>query len=285
LIDAHCHLDDAAFDADRDAVFVRSRAVGVVGWLVAGVDPATWARQRALAVAEPGIRWAAGLHPCAVARASIAEREAALIALPSCFQGVRPASALGETGLDTRFVPRDTLEAQVSAFRAQVALARALDLPVVLHLNGPGTHGRALAVLRGDGLPRRGGVVHAYSGSAELVADYVALGLYLSFAGTVARPDARRVHGAARATPGPRLLVETDAPDLAPPGAPRRNEPAALPEILRALAQLRGEDPGALAEQTARNAAELFGAFAAHSAPNATDPAPSESLNAARRAE
>ncbi len=267
MFDAHCHLDDAAFDADRDAVLARSRQAGVVGWLVAGVEPSTWARQRALAVAEPGVRWAAGLHPCAVARATPAEVEAALAELPTCFEGARPASALGETGLDTRFVPRDTLEAQLRALRAQLALARALDMPVVLHLNGPGTHGRALAVLRGDGLPRRGGVVHAYSGSAELVADYVALGLFVSFAGTVARAEARRVHAAARATPLARLLAETDAPDLALPGAPRRNEPAALPDVLRALAGVRGEEADVLGERTARNAADLFGAFAAHSAP------------------
>jgi TatD DNase family protein len=260
-IDAHAHLDDAAFDADRAAVLARARAAGVTGHVCAGVDPASWARQRALARSVPGVRWTAGLHPCVAATASRDGTSSALDALPDAFTGETPAVAVGETGLDTRFCERQTLEAQVAVFRTSLALARAIDRPVVLHLNGPGTHARALAVFRADGLPRAGGMVHAYSGSAELVRDYVALGLHVSFAATVCRPDARKVHAAARRVPGERLLVETDSPDLSPPSAPRRNEPAALRPVAAALAALRGEDPHELLVRSAAACEHLFGPF------------------------
>jgi len=265
MIDSHCHLDDNAFALDREAVFERARSAGVVGFVLAGVGPETWDAQRAIASMQAGVRWSAGVHPCVAARLETGALGAALKTLPDCFAGHAPASALGETGLDTRFVGRETLPQQVGAFEAQVELALRLGVPLVLHLNGPGCHGRALDLLRGAGPLAQGGVVHAFSGSAESALAYVALGLSISFAGTVARPEARRVHAAATAVPATHLLVETDAPDLALPGASRRNEPSALPAIVDVMSALRGVDAEALAAQTAANAAALFGPFEADS--------------------
>lgn len=260
-VDAHCHLDDERLAELEAEVFARAHAAGVTGFVVAGVDPDSWARQRALAARRPGVRWTAGLHPCAVASLADEAAAAAMSALPAAFEGPHPATGLGETGLDTRFCARETLPRQEHVFRASLALARALDVPVVLHLNGQGTHARALGVLRADGLPRAGGMVHAYSGSAELVADYVALGLHISFAGTVCRPEARKVHAAARAVPASRLLLETDAPDLTPPELPRPNEPAALLAVARAVSALRGDAAHDLLARSAAACAELFGNF------------------------
>jgi TatD DNase family protein len=266
MIDSHCHLDDSTFAFDREAVVERARAAGVVGFLVAGVGPETWDAQRALASGDVSVRWSAGVHPCVAARLAPRALDAALTSLPACFDGRAAASAVGETGLDTRFVGRETLPQQTRAFETQVELAVRLSVPLVLHLNGPGCHGRALALLRRAGPLARGGVVHGFSGSAESALAYVALGLSISFSGTVARSEARRVHAAAAAVPGTHLLVETDAPDLALPGAPRRNEPCALPAIVAALSALRGVDAALLATQTAANAAALFGPFEADSA-------------------
>lgn len=260
-VDAHCHLDDAAFDGDRGAVIARARAAQVTGFVLAGVDPATWARQRALVATLPGACWTAGLHPCAAAVAPDADRVAALSALPGCFRGPNAARGLGETGLDTRFCGKETLDVQGSVFRESLSLARSLNVPVILHLNGPGTHARALTVFSSDGLPKAGGIVHAYGGSAELVAAYVALGLHVSFAGTVCRPEARKVHAAVRAVPPGRLLVETDAPDLAPPGHNRRNEPAALLDVAAAVAALRGETAHDVLVRSASACQNLFGCF------------------------
>jgi TatD DNase family protein len=260
-VDAHCHLDDERLADIEAEVFARAADAGVSGFVVAGVDPASWARQRALAARRPGVRWTAGLHPCAVASLSAEAIDAAMSALPAAFEGPNAATGLGETGLDTRFCARESLSRQESVLRASLALARALNVPVVLHLNGQGTHARALATLRADGLPRAGGMVHAYSGSAELVAEYVALGLHISFAGTVCRPEARKVHAAARAVPADRLLLETDAPDLTPPDLPRPNEPAALLAVAASVAALRGDSAAALLARSAAACAELFGEF------------------------
>ena len=127
-----------AFDADRDQVVERARACGIGGFMLAGVDPDTWSRQREIAKSKRGFWWSAGLHPIAVVRSSPERRSSALRALPECFRGSHAASALGETGLDARFVPRDSLDVQQEAFREQVAIARAHDVPLILHVLGRG---------------------------------------------------------------------------------------------------------------------------------------------------
>jgi TatD DNase family protein len=200
------------------------------------------------------------VHPWVVARAGDEEMERMVRALEEMLAGarVRPV-ALGEMGLDrSPRLPADGLGRQERALRAQLAMARALDLPVVLHVLR--AHEAALAVLRSDGLPARGGVVHSFSGSAELARAYLKLGLHLSFAGPITYENARKTREAARAVPAERLLVETDAPDQTPRARkPGRNEPAFLAEIVEALAHARGEDPAALARSTADNARRLFG--------------------------
>lgn len=260
LIDSHTHLDFETFERDRDAVLDRARAAGVVGQIIAGVRPEHWPRQRALAARHPDIKWTAGLHPQVAAELAPAARDAALDALPSALDGEHPACAIGEIGLDRQFAPRDTLPAQRAAFRAQLALARERDVPVVLHIVA--THGEARDILARDGLPRAGGVVHSYSGSADMSARYVELGLHIGFVATVLRPAADKAHRAARAVPLERLLIETDAPTQSPPGHPRRNEPALLPLIARRIAELRGADVDTIADATRRNAETLFGPFA-----------------------
>lgn len=168
--------------------------------------------------------------------------------------------AIGELGLHAANsdAPADILLQQERAFRAQLALARQLDLPLVLHVVR--AHGQALRILQRDGVPRSGGVVHSYSGSAELVADYVRLGLHLSFAGPITYPEARRVQAAACRVPRDRLLVETDAPDQTPwARKPAACEPAFLPDIVEALARHRGEACAELARSTEANARRLFG--------------------------
>ena len=260
-IDSHCHLDTEAFDADRADVIRRARAVGVCGFLVAGVSPAGWPRQQRLAEQTPGVRWSVGLHPVWVARADDESLEAALAALEETLAAPGAPSGIGETGLDTHFAPKETLNRQVRGFRRQLDVARSGRLPVVLHVVGRGSHGRALEILRADGPPRAGGVVHAYSGSAELVADYVALGLHIGFAGPVARANAVKVRRAASRVPLERLLLETDAPDLSPQGGRVRNEPSALLVVADAVAELRASHCEVILERSAHNSAYLFGSF------------------------
>jgi TatD DNase family protein len=256
-IDAHCHLDVARFDADRAAVMACAAAQGITGYLVAGVDPEGWLRQRRLAAAHRSVAWTAGLHPVSVAQMDAEDRERALAALPQCFTGDTPAIGVGETGLDRRFADPETVPIQVEVLRAHLALARDADLPVVLHVVS--AHGQTLDVLRRDGLPAAGGMVHSYSGSADLVAEYVALGLSISFSGNVVRPTAKKVRKAVSAVPRDRLLVETDAPDQSPVGRGVRNEPTTLLEVACCVAALRGGAADEILTLSRRNLERIFG--------------------------
>jgi TatD DNase family protein len=264
MLDAHCHLDAAAFDDDRDAVLARARQAGVLGFIVAGVSPETWPRQSALARAHDDVHVTYGIHPWTAADSEDAAADDLVAALDAALDAAdleRPV-AIGEIGIDrSPRVAKDTLGRQERLMRAQLALARQRDLPVVLHIVR--AHGRALEILAADGLPRAGGQVHAYSGSAELVGRYLALGLSLSFSAAATRPDGAASRAAA-AVPDHRLLVETDAPDQ-PSAAhhPGRNEPAFLEEIVASIASARGVSTATLAAQTERNARALFGLGAA----------------------
>ena len=294
MFDSHCHLHDRRLAAVSDAVVERACAAGVCGVLLAGVDAPGWrdaANLQARLVHRLDVALAYGIHPQYLGELSGELPEDAprptlddqLVALAQAARGEPLAAgepplprphAIGELGLHAGghpAVPPERRQRQEQLFRAQLALARQLDLPLVLHIVR--AHAEALRILKTDGVPQAGGVVHSYSGAAEQVGDYVALGLHISFAGPVTYPDARRVQAAARAVPVERLLVETDAPDQTPwARRPAACEPAFLPDIIHALAAHRGQSAVELAHITERNARRLFGipdaaATAVHSAP------------------
>lgn len=260
MIDSHCHLDDERFEGDRDLVITRARAAGVRGFVLAGVGPEGWPQQEKLTQCHGDMVYSAGVHPQWVSGQGEVEVTAALAELLAWFgrvDGVAPV-AVGETGLDRSPVsPPATLPRQTRAFREQLALARELNLPVMLHILR--MHEEALLILKRDGLPRAGGVVHSYSGSAELVPRYTTLGLHLAIPGTVSYLRAPKIWAAAAAIPDDRLLIETDAPDQTPePHRPGRNEPAYLSAIVSALARVRGCTPEDLVRQTTLNTRRLF---------------------------
>ena len=249
MIDTHCHLDAPAFDADRAAVIARAQAAGVTGFLLAGVNPEGWSRQRALVERVPGCARLAGFHPQEAAAFDLAALCAELDRAP------RPIG-VGEIGLDAR-LGEETSPAQRHAFRAQLAVARERRLPVSLHVVG--AWAPLLAILDQDRLPAAGGVLHACSASAEVVDALVKRGLHIAFGGAATWPKAKKLHRALNATPLHRLLVETDAPDLPPASVTGRNEPASLPGIIQALAALRDQPAPALAAAAEENARRLFG--------------------------
>lgn len=235
LIDTHAHLDDAAFDADRDEVMARARAAGVHGVVVPAVEASGWARLRALATAY-GWKYALGTHPHALPRSR---------AVPADLAG---ACAVGECGLDGGVgVP---MAEQIAVLEGHLAVAREAGLPVLLH--GFRAHGALVATLR-KWAPVRG-VLHSYSGGPELVREYVALGLHLSFAGPITWANARKPLESLRRVPRERLLAETDAPDQCPAPHRGRSEPAFLPLVVAAMERLRDEP---LADALAANARAL----------------------------
>ncbi len=259
MIDAHCHLDLFAPEQDPAEALRAARAVGVERVVVAGVDPDGWRAQAALAQAHMQVSCTYGLHPWTVAAAKDEEIPGLLAELERALDGGlgQAPVGLGELGLDFgRRGPKPTRARQELAFRAQLALARDRDLPVVLHLVA--APGRALQILGEEGLPQAGGMIHRYSGSAELVPAFLALGLHLSFwAEILYKP---RLLDALRRVPLDRLLLETDAPDALPASAGGAAIGLdALPRIIAAAAAARGEDPAELAAATAAAASRLLG--------------------------
>lgn len=253
--DTHVHLEHPRLPPDLGA---RAQAAGVDRLLAVGVHPATWADTvaSARALAEVRADVALGIHPEVVPELDDATIDAALCALPDRLARAR-AVAVGECGLDG---PTGDLERQERVLRGHLAVARDLHLPVVLHVFR--VQERALALVRAFGPLPGGGVVHSYSGSAELVRPWAKLGFYFGFAGAITRSNARRPRLAAAAVPPDRLLLETDAP-FQPAGADARDraygEPADLPVVVTALADARGTSVDRVLEETDENARRLFG--------------------------
>lgn len=249
LFDSHLHLDDAAFDADRPAAVARARAAGVIMMVTVGTDPASWRQAVALTETFEEIYAALAVHPHDAGRA-VPEAVDALRLLAE-----RPkVVAIGETGLDfaRHLSARD---AQEAAFRAQVRLARDLDLPVIIHCRE--AYPEVLEILAAE---RAGPVVmHAFSGSVEVARRCADLGYMISLAGPVTFRNARTPLAVAREVPLPQLLIETDAPVLAPePHRGRRNEPAYLTHIAERIAELRGVPVEEIASATAANARRVY---------------------------
>lgn len=262
--DSHCHLDFDVFDPDRAAVWEQARRHGVHGLFVPGIRPEQWSALPELKRQIPTLCFGVGLHPYFLHEHS-AEARAACLAQLAERATTLGAAAIGECGLDARVPERGglTLSEQEPILSTQLDVARALRLPVVLHVVG--AHGRALALLERQGPLPAGGVLHAYSGSAELVPRYAALGLSFGFGGALTRPAARKVKAALSVVPHDRLLLETDAPDQAPSGfagvtlaGKVRNEPAALPIVAHTICEQLGIAAEDLARTTTNNALTLF---------------------------
>ncbi len=235
VIDSHCHIDLPAFDADRDAVMERARAAGVEAMLLIGGFDEEQGHLRALRVAaELGLPVSAGVHPheARLATAAIYDELRTLAA-------DKRIVAIGEIGLDFHYdhSPRDV---QREVFRAQVRLAREVNLPVIIHTRE--ADDETATLLEEEGAIA--GVIHCFTGGHDLARRALALGFFISFSGIVAFPRAEVIQEVARTIPLDRLLVETDSPFLAPPPhRGKRNEPAFVVEVVRTIARLRGEPP------------------------------------------
>ncbi|WP_298433647.1 TatD family hydrolase [Geobacter sp.] len=251
LIDTHCHLTSPPLASRVDDVLDAARRAGVTQFIVPGVAPAGWPAIAALAREHsPSVRAAFGIHPLAAAQAN-----PATLALLADYG--REACAIGEIGLDYT-LPDLPREVQQAALRAQLRVAVEAGLPVMLHCRK--AFRDLLAILEEEGVARVGGVMHAFSGSPEVAAACLRLGLFISVAGSVTYPTAVRPVAVARQVPLDRLLLETDAPDMAPePHRGRTNEPAFLTETARKVAEIKGISIDAVARATTANARRLFG--------------------------
>jgi TatD DNase family protein len=284
MFDSHGHLYEDRLAADLPRVVEHAQMDGMRGVLLAGETPSTWRAQAVLRARFHSptfcVGLAYGVHPVCAAAMSAQDLSHALSALhravrgqpvsdsdlDSDLAGLPAPNAVGELGLDLRHpATRGTLPKQTRAFSAQLALAREQNLPVVLHIVS--AHADALRLLKQEGLPAAGGVVHSFSGSAEVCREYLSLGLCMSFSGALARSSAPKLARAARTVPLDRLLVETDVPFQTPAQcrpAPGQTASAPFPwsavlsAVLSALSLARNEPISVLSEHTERNARALF---------------------------
>lgn len=250
MVDSHSHFDVDAFDADREAVLVRAKAAGVTRQVVPAIRAAGWQRLRDVCAADPGLFPAYGLHPVFLHD----HRPADLDALREWIERERPV-AIGECGLDF-FVEGLDPDAQLACFEAQLRLAQAFDLPVIVHARR--AVDAVIAAIRRTGTLR--GVVHSFSGSPEQARQLWQLGFLIGLGGPVTYPRANRLRALAAAMPLEFLLLETDSPDQPDVGhRGQRNEPARLREVCEVVASLRGQSPEEVGQATTRNAERLFG--------------------------
>lgn len=255
LIDTHTHLDFDDFDADRQAVLSHCRQLHVERMVVLGVYQRNLQRVWDLALNEPSVYAALGLHPVYLEEHQpghmqiLRDRLAELAGHPKL-------CAVGEIGLDY-YVESLDRERQKALFNSQLQMASDFNLPALLHVRR--SHADTIAALKRFKL-KRSGIVHAFSGSREEAREYIKLGFKLGLGGAATWPQALRMHRVIAELPLDSVVLETDSPDMAPAMFPgQRNSPEHLPEICTALAQLMNIPATSLASASTENACEVFG--------------------------
>lgn len=252
LIDSHCHLNYPGLVETQSEVLARARAAGVTAMLNISTRETEWDAIVATAEREPDVWASVGVHPHeADGHAHIdADR---LIAAAAHSRVV----ALGETGLDYHYDHSDRAR-QRDSFRMHIAAARATGLPIIVHTRD--AEDDTSAILSDEmAAGAFGGVIHCFTASAAFAETALALGFYISLSGIVTFRNAKDLQAIAATVPEDRLLIETDAPFLAPiPHRGRTCEPAFVADTARFIAGLRGVEPSRLAETTANNFLRLF---------------------------
>lgn len=250
LFDTHAHLDDQAFDQDREALIAGLPEKGIALVMNPGCSLESSRNAVALAKKYPFLYAAVGSHPDAAD-----EVDAAVLEEYRLLCREEKVKAIGEIGLDYHYedIPR---EIQKKAFRMQMALARELKLPVIIHQREALSD--CLEIL--EDFPEVKGVFHCFSGSAQTAGELTAKGWYVGFTGVLTFKNARRALEAARAVPQDRIVLETDCPYMAPePYRGRRNDPSYLFRMAEVLGQLLEITPEEAQELTLQNGKRLYG--------------------------
>ncbi len=250
LFDTHAHYDSRKFDADRDEVLSALPGQGVKLVVNPGCDLASSATAVELANRYPFLYAAVGVHPedCGGWTDGDVDELRKLAARPKVV-------AIGEIGLDYYWPENPPRELQRRVFRAQMALARELDLPVIVHDRE--AHGDSMDIIRE--FPEVRGVFHCFSGSAEMAGELVKLGWMISFTGVLTYKNARKAVEAAQAIPMERLMIETDSPYMAPvPYRGERNHSGNVVHICRRLAEIKGMDLEQCSKVTLENGCRFF---------------------------
>jgi TatD DNase family protein len=257
LVDTHCHINFHQYDEDREAVLERAATAGVTRIIIPAIDVETSVQIVPTTEKYPSLYAAVGVHPNDVG--DFNESTTAQLAELSKHPKV---VSIGEIGLDYYWnkFPRET---QIAAFEAQLALASRLELPVIIHNRDASEDVMAVLETWARDLPSalkdRPGVLHSFSGTAEIAERALKIGFYLGFTGPITFKKAEETRAIAANTPLNRILTETDGPYLTPvPYRGKRNEPAYIPYIVEQIAAVKGIDQQEVAQATTQNATRLF---------------------------
>jgi TatD DNase family protein len=252
LADAHCHLDDRKFEADRPAMIQRARDAGVTHFVTVDCDPEGIIRARTLAAVHADVWCTVGIHPH---NAKDVE-DAFLDALEPHYSQPRVV-AVGECGLDY-YYDNSPRERQREVFARQVAMARRVRKPLMVHVRD--AYDDTLDILTTENARDVGGIIHCFTGTWAWGKKALDLGFHLSIPGVVTFEKPGELVDVVREAPLDRLLTETDSPYLAPsPHRGKRNEPAFVAHVAQKIAQVRGLAVDEVRDQTARNTIRLLG--------------------------
>lgn len=250
LVDAHCHLESEHYRHDLDVVMERARGAGIVKLITASITPGQWPLSRELAGRYPEVEFAMGIHPWYI-------REAYHADVPALAEAkALGAVAIGEIGLDRKSEVVG-FDIQTDFFEQQLAVAREINLPVVIHCRG--AFNELILSLKRIGAPEAGGIIHSFSGSPELADELMRFGLSFSMGGTLTfRNSRKRASVLKRIYPG-HFLLETDSPDIPPVQKQGEvNYPHYITFNLEAAAEITGDPAETVAENTTRNATRIF---------------------------
>lgn len=251
LIDSHAHLDDKRFNRDRDMIIKNLNSNGIESVVNIGADLKTSKASVELADKYENIYAVVGVHPHSATEIN----KAALERLRELAKNEK-VLAIGEIGLDFHY-DRSPRDVQRSAFRAQIDLAKELNLPIVIHSRE--ADGETFDIIKESMDGNLKVLLHCYSGSAELAQEYIKLGCYISLAGPVTFNNARVPKEVAKVVALDRLLVETDSPYLTPtPYRGKRNEPMFVKYVAKEIAELKGIDIEELSKATLENTKRFY---------------------------
>lgn len=251
IFDTHTHLNAEQFNEDIPETIARAQELGVTEMAVVGFDHPTVEKSLALSKEYPFIYSIIGWHPT-----EAGSYTPAVEAFLEERLDVPKVVALGEIGLDYHWM-EDPKDVQARVFRRQIAIARERGLPISIHTRDAIED--TYAILKEEKVQDIGGIMHSFSGDDECAKKFLDLGMHISFSGVVTFKKALDVQAAAKIVPQDRLLVETDAPYLAPvPYRGKRNEPGYTYYVVNQIAALRDQTPQQVADYTRENAHRLF---------------------------
>ncbi len=250
LVDSHCHLESVQFMHDLDRVIAESEDAGIVRLITSTITPDQWELSREIALNHKIVEFAMGIHPWYI-------RESYLADIPGLLKAKeKGAKAIGEIGIDKKISGNNFL-LQIKFFEEQLALAREMALPVVIHCRG--AFNELIVSLKRVGVPEPGGIIHSFSGSMEIAGDLMRLGLSFSLGGILTYRNSKKRAEVMKNIYPDHFLLETDSPDIPPIQKQGEvNYPKYILFNLQAATEILESTAERVAETTTRNAARIF---------------------------